>query len=191
MTTTYEQQDKGASRVYWVGAIPYVVTQLQRSTWQFIWIAVGAKVYRIVLDGVLIDTITASSYVLTLPKFEDTPPPIEIVPDDQLALSEKNISRLTLQWYGVTGAVYYQIRRKVGGNLLPITGVKANGSWLYTFITPLQDDESFAEFQITAVDEYEQESAPLIFHHPVVRCPDEVFPQIDYNQSTQQLTIGG
>jgi hypothetical protein len=161
-------------------------------SWSFSW--TGAGTYNVVLNGTIIDTITGTSYNFTGPGnyASNDPPPLEVVPNTQSALSQLYQPYLIIQWYPVRGCQFYQIQSFDGTNWnnLATISEKAN-TVMYSYKSMLIPDGAVAEYRVMAVDQIGQQSAPIIFEETIV-CPPS-FPaksaNIGYNSSGTSITV--
>lgn len=162
-------------------------------SWSFTWADTGATLYRVVLNGVFLDRVTTNSYISTIPGYETYPPPIEVVEDGSLALSEMHPPYIIIQWYGGTAlAAFYDVREwnavtsewDSRAQIIP-TPLKT----VYTIQSPRLDDETTYLYEVVAVDSIDQESTGVEYAIDVV-CPpkfDETSVLLDYAAGT--LTI--
>lgn len=141
--------------------------------WQFTW-AGGTGEVRVVLYGALLATTSDASYTYPSPMFADTvPPPIEVVPSDELASSEYNRSFLLLQWYPVDDADRYEVELWSG------TAWQRHGTVSHTeddgvlsYSTPLLPDMAETRWRVVAVADNFRESSYLEFRQFIVRPPN-------------------
>src|SRR5688500_6165334 len=85
-------------------------------TWTFDWTSTGADEYRIIYQGVEIDVAITNSYSCDLHGFTNEPPAIEVVEDDELALSEENTPYIIFQWYPNRNAHHYEVQKYNGSS---------------------------------------------------------------------------
>jgi hypothetical protein len=80
--------------------IPFTsITRLAGGKWRFDWVPTGADLYRVVLNGLFIQSIDAPPLDLGAHGSDHEPPPIELVEDDGVVLSEKFSPYFILEWW--------------------------------------------------------------------------------------------
>lgn len=153
--------------------IPFTGVTYADGSWTYTW-ASGLGTVRVVLWGTLLTTTTGNTYTYTSALYasaEDAPP-VEVVLDGELAVSEYNASYLILQWYRVECA-YYQVQFKVGSTWTDAGSIHDDPLiWIYTHITPLLEDQTVAVWRVVAFDENQRECDPLAYEYKIVRPPN-------------------
>lgn len=154
--------------------IPFTQVEYLDGNWVFTW-ASGLGSVRVVLWGEELTTTSDNTYTYSFSMYssETEPPPIEVVADGELAVSEKNPGCLTLQWYRSAGSAFYRIEYKQGGTW-HVAGSLPDDSLVgvNSFVTPLLNDQTVAEWRVIAVDDNQRESDPLPYVWMIVRPPD-------------------
>lgn len=165
------------------------IRQAVTGEWVFSWTSTGAAWYRIILGGREIDSVTSPTYTFNLPITGEDPPPIEVVAERDLAVSEFNLPYIILQWYAVTTASTYRLYELSGDSWVLKDTFANNQQFLYTFTTTNLADETTARFRLVAVNEFGVESTPLGFSYKVVRPPNPVSLNFDYNSADGKITV--
>lgn len=167
------------------------IKQATTGEWLFTWASTGAAYYRIVLHGHEIANTVGTSYTFNLPISSNinTPPPIEVVAERDLAVSEFNLPYMILQWYGVANAVSYRLYELVDASWVLKDTFANQQQFLYTFTTSILADETDAKFRVVAVNEVGMESSPLAFAYKVVRPPHPVATAYTYNAASGTMSI--
>lgn len=149
------------------------ITKRSDSTWQFVWNDTGASYYRVILYGVQVGQVTSENYIHQDPGWDEYPPPLEVVEEDELALSEIHRPYFRAQWYATPGATFYQMeeflpvhnfwrrRNRLAENNLPV----------YTWTSARLEDETSYVYRIRSGDDIEQMSDGLTFSVFVVTPP--------------------
>lgn len=164
----------------------------QNSGWLFTWQPTGANYYRVVLQGEEIGQTIASSYSFSRPEWAGYPPPLEVVEEDELALSEKYSPFRILQWYRSQGAILYPIEEEVDAGWEARSSVHQTVDWVYTFKTPRLRDQVFYTFRVRALDDIQQYSGALIFDDLIVTTPDfdETLHGVGWDKPNLSLVVG-
>jgi hypothetical protein len=148
-----------------------VIQRQQDGSWLFQWEGT-ADLWRIVLNGKEISTVTEPEYIFSLPGYEETPPPLEIVASSSLALSERNTPFIVLQWHGVECACY-EVKQLVNESWVTRKNINEAGKEIYSYQTSVLTDCAESNFKIVPVNSYEYEGEALEFSAYIVRPPDE------------------
>lgn len=165
------------------------ISKAAGGVWRYTWASTGASIYRVVLNGEVIEETTNLFYEHAIPSRNGMPPPIEVMPDNQAAVSEQNRPYMVIQWYPVPCAFYDVDIKKANGDWERLTTVAETGLWVYTVVSALLDDETIYQFRLSAVDENKQRSGYLNFSMAVVRCPDSYLGNLAYDNGTQIVSI--
>lgn len=141
--------------------------------WEFSWDATGASYYRIVLYGQEIERVTGAGYVHQAPGWERFAPFIEVVEEEEQALSEQNLSFLIIQWYdNRDDSAYYEVSEYVDGEWVVKHIVQDDENvWVYTIQTPNLEDETLHQFKVIAYDIEGDASGEVKFDVFTVRLP--------------------
>lgn len=169
----------------------------QDGQWEFTWVDDGADEWRVVLNGTEIATVSdddGPTYTYDLPGFEDFPPPLEVVDDGDLALSEYNPPFIIMQWYSVQDGevTFYEVQEYVSGDWNQVYIISHDaGTWVFQTTSPVLDDVTIFRFQVVAVGTIEQESSGLEFTAKMVRCPilTETALTIGYDDDTLSILV--
>ena len=171
-------------------SIPFTsIIQNADQSWTFTWADAGASSYRVVLQGVLVSTVSIPSYTWTGGGFKTFPPPLEIVLSNQQALSEEFLPYFYIQWSGEPSASYYLIQQYVGSVWQMLANVTESGQWLYTYRTSILLDEAPYLFQVIAVDAFGDSATPRQYQRYVVCPPMPVDVSIDIGYAAGDITI--
>jgi hypothetical protein len=169
------------------------VEKNEQQQWVFTWSDSGAASYRLVLNGNLIDTTEDLEYTFALPGYDSYPPPLEVVDDGDLAMSEKNRPFLVMQWYRSEGATYYEVQENVSGTWTRRAVITDLGAlqWVYTMRTPTLDDQTDYSFRVVAIGTVGDSDGDLNFNATIVRPPTlaEDSIEVGYDDSTGSVTI--
>jgi hypothetical protein len=162
------------------------IVRVVSGEWLFTWNSTGAAYYRVVLHGHEIGNTNTNSYTYNLPILVDSsePPPIEVVEEKKLAVSELNLPYMILQWYGVVGAVSYRVYQQEGLSFVLRETFANVPQFMYTFITSLLSDEMEHKFRVVGVNVDGLESTPLTYTYKMVRPPLPVKTSYQYESST-------
>lgn len=167
-----------------------IITKVEKQTsgqWRFEWTDTGADVYRITYRGHEITEVVGTSYDLELPWGKNYPPPLEIVPDDETAISEIHPPYMTPQWYRSAGADHYRVEQESGASWLFKADIADNGQWVYTYDTVTLDDETTYKFRVLASGTLSNFSDDIWFRRKIVRPPDPVTVNVTW--ASGNLTI--
>lgn len=171
-----------------LSGVPFTsIVQQGDTTWTFSWATTSAVSYRIVLFGQQIDTTTTNSYNFSFPGYEKYPPPLEIMADNQVALSEQFQPFLTMQWYGET-CDYFSVSEFVSSVWNMVNTVMENGTTVYTVQTPLLNDGETHQYGIAAVTN-EVPSTMQQYLITVVTPPDWVDGSVSFSYSGGNLIV--
>lgn len=167
--------------------------------WLFTWAPVdGALSYRVILFGRVLNPALASTQYLynqAIPaEYSTYPPPLEVVTDSDVAVSEIYKPFVILQWYGSQSNIrvaYYAIQQFISGSWRDGNRIPENGSYVYTLTTPVLTDGVTYNFRIVAVGPNGQESCTLPFQIVMVCNPRLVEPSIDisYDDASQSVLV--
>lgn len=141
-----------------------------RGCWVFTWPgALGAV--RLILNGTILAETEETEYTYTGPGYEAAPPPIELVPAGQWAMSEENQPFMTLQWYR-TECDRYVVEERIDGGEWEAVGTVPNrhGGWVFSYTTQTLVDGVVYEWRVVPINEDLRSGDPLGFLVPVV-CP--------------------
>jgi len=156
-------------------------------TWLFKWSGIGAKFYRVVLEGIEIARTGSPSYQFRLPSSLFVAPPIEIAVEDNLVASELNKPYYTISWSGNSDTTRYEIQElyTVWTTIYTINEI---GEETYTVNTPILGDGETHQYRVIAFNSLGQQSASALnFTVTIVTCPEP--PNVDVSYSSPNLTI--
>jgi len=170
------------------------IVQFQPGQWRFDWVDTAATYYRVVLNGQVIEESVLNNYYLsTVPGFSQLPPPLEVVEETELALTEQYPLSITFQWYATSSGAYdYVIQQKVLGVWTTKNVLLATGRWVYTVTTPFLEDQSTAEWRVLARNSIGDLSDPLAFKRHIVRPPNQPTSAdivVGYDEGSGDLVI--
>lgn len=142
--------------------------------WVFDWTPTSATFYRVILYGMELDRLDTPPYLFSLAGWEDFPPPIEVVEEDEVSYTETYLPYLNVQWYAEDpdGVSMYVLRKLVGVEWIDRGFQMEDGfTWVYTIQSQLLEDETFHQFRLIAMDMLEQVSDPYLFQRYVITAP--------------------
>lgn len=150
--------------------------------WDFTWTP-GTSPYSIWLDGRLKTTVIDEAYSFTDPGYEDSPPPLEIVSDGDVAENSLFPPFLTLQWQRVAAAEAYIIERYNGATWEEVGEVTQTSNTYLQWVSPALEDGTTVQYRVKAVDLRGNAGTPITFSIEVCRnpAPPEVTYTIDSN----------
>ena len=146
--------------------------------WVFTWTGAPADIFMIWLDGVLIDTVTGTEYDCEVDGYEDNPPPLEIVDDEDDAENDLYPPIAKLQWRGVAGATAYLIERYVGTSWITYKTIYETSAGWYLYTTAALTDQASEQWRISALDERGNAGTTVPFAFSLVCNP--VCEDVDY-----------
>lgn len=167
------------------------ITKKGNGTWEFNWITTGADYYRVVLDGVLLDSPIAPPYTCKLSGWNDEPPPIELVESDDLAESEENLPYLLIQWWPEREAYYYEVQQYVNSSWTNRNRIMENGSAFYSVRTRVMEDEEVTEWRVIAFNRIDVASDPINYTALIVSPPTILMgeTEVGYNSSITSIVV--
>lgn len=166
------------------------ITQQLDQTWIFKWTATNATKYRIVLYGSELATITDTTYVPKIQGYSSFPPPIEVMENDDLALSEQFPPYLIIQWYGEP-CDYYIVEELVGTTWNVKKTINEIGSSVYSITTPILVDGSNHIYGIQAVSNGLVSSVQRFMINVIASPIIDPAIEIGYDPVVQNITITG
>lgn len=171
--------------------IPF--TSIQRDSqdqWVFTWASTGAAYYRVILHGVQVDRVTDPTYTYGFDDYDEYPPPLEVVEEDDLALSEQHVPFLVMQWYRVDCA-QYMIEEWDDPDWVERYYVAETGAAVYTLATPALPDGTFGVYRVIPMGTLEDEGEELEYNITVVCPPPDPTPELlfAYDGGSGDLTI--
>ena len=146
------------------------ILQNADQSWTFTWANAGSSSYRIVLQGVVLSTVSILSYTHKGNGFKTFPPPIEVASDSALVFSEKYKPYFYIQWYGEPLATQYLVQQLVSAVWTTLARVQESGQWLYTYQRSILLDETTDQFRVIAEDDIGNQAPPRQYTRYVV-CP--------------------
>ncbi len=153
--------------------IPFSGIAYNDGVWTFTW-APAMGTVRVILWGKLLLETTDNEFEYNSALYNNPieAPPVEVVLDGELALSEDNICYLILQWHRVE-CRSYEIEYKKNSTWRSMGSVQDDSLiTVQTYMTELLYDQEISEWRITAVDENKREGDPLNYSWFVVRPPN-------------------
>lgn len=165
------------------------VRQTSDRSWVFTWADTGADVYRVVLFGVLVGTTSRLTWVWDGNGFLNSPPPLEVVEDGELALSELYPPYLAVQWYQEPGAESYTVEEYRSSSWAEVASIDEQGTWVYSYVTQTLTDGYLEKLRVTAYDDLGNPSAPEGFTMTVLTAPP--VPSVTVSYSGGNAVIGG
>lgn len=158
--------------------IPFTSVSFEDGAWTYTWDAdSGDGPFRVVLWGVLLDVIDENSFTYSSVMFNsDTDaPPVEVVAEGELAVSERNRCYLILQWHRVD-CDRYDVEYRQGESGSTWSGAVSIQDdplmEIRTYITELLEDQETIEWRVIAIDENKREGEPLNYSWKIVRPPN-------------------
>lgn len=146
------------------------ITRNAGGTWTFTWSSTGANFYRVILWGVELARVSETTYTYGMQTTSPFPPPLEVVSEQEEALTELYQPYLLMQWYGEPNVQQYLIQKQVGATWQTVKTLQEVGSWLYSYQTPPLPDDTTHTYRVIAEDKVGNQSVPKIFSRHVV-CP--------------------
>lgn len=164
------------------------ITKNADGSWSFAWAGTGP--WRVVLYGTLLAEPSDNSYRWPSGTFLRYPPPIEIVPAGQKALSELYAPFILIQWYDEFAARYY-VEKSLDGvsGWTQVSTVADNDTWVYEYRSPLLDDGQTYHWRVTAESSAGNRSAARNYDAYVVTPPKPVDSTITVGYSSGNVTI--
>lgn len=148
-------------------------------SWTFFWNSTSPTggIWRVVLWGKEIARINnvypgALSYIYNSQDYRTFPPPLEIVTGQEFSLSEQFLPFLVVQWYKDDGAKKYLVQKKVGLTWSTVSTIQDDGSWVFTYNSPLLTDEKTYDYRVISVDSVDNK-APARNYERYVVCPPQ------------------
>ncbi len=173
--------------------LPITAIVLQTDlSWAFYWTNTAATYYRAILNGQEIGVASGSPYYFTLPGYKAFPPPLEIVEESNLALSEIYPANLAIQWYQVSPKVdHYEVDLWTGSAWQLFKTVNESGLPVYTVQPQNLKDETTNQYQVVAADAIGNSSTGLPFETYIVTPPilDESHIRYAYTPSTTTVQV--
>lgn len=161
------------------------VTLLSDGTWQYTWNGPAGR-YNVVLYGNVIAIATTNTYIYDLTG-SPTPPPLEIVPVGEPAMTEINRPFLRIQWYGDPNAIRYEVQ-ELGTTWESVAYLSEIGEQVYTVDTPTLTDGETHQYRVIAFNDLDGSSPlPTYFTIVVVTCP--VIAELSITYSTPNITV--
>jgi hypothetical protein len=168
--------------------IPFTsITRLAGGKWRFDWVPTGADLYRVVLNGLFIQSIDAPPLDLGAHGSDHEPPPIELVEDDGVVLSEKFSPYFILEWWPNPDCHHYEVSTPSA----VLRNITEKGLPLYEFRVGELTDETGYTWTVKCVDSLGQKSSGFLFNWFEVRVPilHETEYKVGYNAGTTSITI--
>lgn len=163
-------------------------TLIGSRTWRYAWPATTAP-YRVVYRGQVLATVFSPTYDFRGGDGVE-PPVLEVLDagDTGKTPSQTYPPYAVVQWRGYVGASHYTVARKVGAAWVDQETIPETGLGYYTHVSPALEDESTAEFKVTAHDLRGAASDPVYLQANVIAVPEP--PQAALACAAGTLTIG-
>lgn len=161
-------------------------------TWVFAWSETGN--FRVVLYGIELTRTSASTYLFSgIQGFDTFPPPLEVVPAGELALSEQFKPYVVIQWYRDADAATYLIQKSPDGSSdwVTVGAVHESGQWVYTYRSPVLDDVTTYHWQVIAESVIGNQSMARKYDAYVVTPPRPVDSGINVQYSGGNVVVSG
>lgn len=160
-------------------------------SWQFTWTPTLADEYRIIHNGVEIDTTQDPTYKASIVGFDTEPPALEVVEDLELAPSEENKPFIVLQWWPVRIANHYEVQRYTGGQWRRHKIVQENPNIaVYTLKSKIHADNEICQYRVLSHDTIEQVSDELPFTALIVTPPVVSIDDTDVTYTPNTISVG-
>jgi len=156
----------------------WTATRNELGVWQFSWTGDPADVFNIWLDGVLIDTVTGPEYDFDRPGYRSTPPPLEVVDDEDDAESELYPPFAIIQWRAVAGATAYIVEKYVSSAWVVKKTVQESAKGWYSFTTFALGDQVSQQYRVSAADSRGNAGTAVSYTFAIVRNPAP--PDVSY-----------
>jgi len=156
----------------------WTATKNERGVWQFTWSGAPADIFNVWLDGVLIATVTGTEYDFDKEGYDATPPPLEIVDDEDDAESELYPPFAIIQWRTVDGAAAYLVERLVSASWVVQKTITEDGSGWYAFTTVVLGDQTSEQYRVSALDSRTNAGTAVAYTFALVRNPAP--PSVSY-----------
>ena len=158
----------------------WTATIQQNGHWLFTWDAASDESFDVWLDGELLDTVEGGEYDCDEPEYWDSPPPLEIIPDESTEFADNDLypPYAILQWREVAGADAYQVQLLSGSSWLNRKTVSDIGIGFYFYRTPVLEDQVETSYRVMAVDVNGNAGTPVAFTFNIVRNPSP--PDVTY-----------
>lgn len=168
-------------------AFTSIVRNSDRS-WTFSWS--GSGTWHVVLYGILLATTEENSYRINLQEFADYPPPLEVVDEDDLALSEQHKPYVLVQWYREDGAARYHVQHSTDGvSYATIATTQESGQWVYTYHSPILDDGSTHYWKVIAESIIGNQSTARQYNASIISPPRPVDSEITIAYSAGNIVV--
>jgi hypothetical protein len=163
------------------------ISRTASKSWLFTWDDTGGP-YRVVLFGLEIARTDSPQYVFSsMGTYMDYPPPIEVVKDGELAVTEEYPPDLVVQWYRVPGASSYRVEEYVGGQWVFAANVVQNRNTVFTHQTGPREDQTDIDIRVAAVNELEDIGAYQQYHKFNVTAPAPASPDVSVGYDSLQI----
>jgi hypothetical protein len=166
------------------------VTKSGINAWEYTWS--GTSPFNLYLDWEYLDETSTTDVNRIVLNSDNTEPPILEVLDANDTTEPDQIrhgGRAVLQWRDVADTDYYVIEEKVSSVWTELDIIGHNSLGYNKYITELLDDETTAQFRVTATALDETAGEPVAFDLFVVRNPDPPDITLSYSSSGGEITI--
>ncbi len=150
-----------------------LVTRLDNGGWDFGWSG-GTPPYSIWNLGILIATVTPTSYIFNSPGYELTPPDLEILSSGSQSQQEEYPPYVILQWRGLQNAYAYLVEwlpPPSGSEYQILSTILEKGRGYYQWTSLAYPDDTEEQFRVSACDQYGNPGTPIQFSIQICRNP--------------------
>lgn len=158
-------------------------------TWKFQWSDTGNGPYRIILYGIEVDEVDEVEYDWVGNGFKAYPPPIEVIEDGEVAVSEVNNPSFLIEWNRVEDAAGYSIERYIGSAWTRVESLDETGQATYSYQTPPLANDTVCQLRVLAEDEFGNQSAPVYFTKTIIAAPPITDGTIQVTYAPNAITI--
>lgn len=158
-------------------------------SWSFAWSGTGP--WKVVLYGeVLSASQTDSAYRWVGGEFSDFPPPIEVVLDTELAISERFKPYVVIQWYD-EDADRYIVQSSPDGiaSWTDVMSFRDDGSWVYTYRSQILLDGRTYYWRVVAESSVGNQSVARKYRVTSVTPPQPVDSKIQINYTSGNVVV--
>jgi len=180
--------------------LPFIsITQNVDGSWNYQWTSTSVTSYRVVLAGVQLSIVEDSTkvagvltYLCRLPTPKNSPLPLEVTQNQDLAVSEIYPGSLTIQWYNNAAAIAYPVDEYVAGEWINRkTADPQQTVWVYTATFGMLVDGTTHTYRVRTKDNYGQFSPGRQFSINVLTTPVliENTLTVEYDPGTTSIIV--
>lgn len=168
----------------------WTATQTEPGIWVFTWTPTAGRIYEVWLYGVLLYTTVAGAGTYTTDyTTTDEPPQLEIHDTaDGDAQNEAYPPFSWLQWRGIAAASGYNVEYYDGSAWVVVGFMQETAAGWYMFKTAILEDQTAAQYQVTALDDRGLGGTAVEFTIELVTNPLPPAVTIDVDGGT--ITVG-